>query len=129
MATKAGLDALSGSGIKPEELDMIIVATMSSEYTCPSVSCLVQDAIGAEKAFCFDISAACSGFLFALNTAEQYIKTGKAQNVLIIGSEKLSQLTNWEDRNTCVLFGDGAGAAVVVGSDEPGILDGRQRSI
>lgn len=123
MASKAALDALDGTGITPADLEMIIVGTMSSEYPFPSVGCLIQNEIGAHNAVCFDLSAACSGFLFALSTAEQYIKSGKVKNVLIIGSERLSQLTNWEDRNTCVLFGDGAGAALLVASDEPGVLD------
>lgn len=129
MAAKAAQDALSGTSISPEEIDMIVVATMSSEYSCPSTACLVQDRIGAVNAFCYDLNAACSGFMFALETVTQYIQTGKVKNALVIGSEKLSQVTNWEDRNTCVLFGDGAGAVVVTGSDEAGIVGTVSHSI
>lgn len=129
MASKAALNALEGSDITAEDLDMIIVATMSSEYPFPSVGCLVQNEIGATNAFCYDLSAACTGFIFALDTADQYIRTGKAKNVMVIGSEKLSQLVDWDDRNTCVLFGDGAGAALLTASDEPGIIHTINHSI
>lgn len=129
MAAKAAKDALSGTSISPEDIDMIVVATMSSEYSCPATACLVQDQIGAVNAFCYDLNAACSGFMFALETVTQFIQTGKVKYALVIGSEKLSQVTNWEDRNTCVLFGDGAGAVVVTGSDEPGIVGTVSHSI
>lgn len=129
MAVKAAENALAGTSISPEEIDMIVVATMSSEYSCPATACLVQDQIGAVNAFCYDLNAACSGFMFALETVTQFIQTGKVKYALVIGSEKLSQVTNWEDRNTCVLFGDGAGAVVVTGSDEPGIVGTVSHSI
>jgi 3-oxoacyl-[acyl-carrier-protein] synthase-3 len=129
MAIAAAKDALEGCSIAPEEIDIIIIATMTSEYVHPSVGCLVQKAIGAHKAMAFDISAACSGFLFGLSIADSYIKTGVGKNILVVGSEKVSAITNWEDRSTCVLFGDGAGAAIVTSSDEPGILEIECKSV
>ena len=122
MAIHAANAAISSSGINPNKIELIIVATMTSEYSTPSVACLVQKAIGAKDAMAFDLSAACSGYLFAIQTANQYLKNGMFQNALIIGSEKLSHITNWQDRGTCVLFGDGAGALVIEASDEPGII-------
>ena len=117
MATQAAKKAIEAAGISPEELDLIIVATITPDTFTPSTSCYVQANLGACNAAAFDISAACSGFLFALKTAVQYIGCGQAKKALIIASEKLSHIVNWEDRNTCVLFGDGAGAAVLsVGS-------------
>ena len=113
MATHAAEAALENAGISAEELDMIIVATVSADTYVPSTSCSVQGAIGAIRATCFDINAACSGFLFALNTAYAYIEMGMAKTVLITGSETLSREVDWSDRGSCILFGDGAGAAVV----------------
>lgn len=129
MATKAAVDALEGCNIKPEEIDLIVVATMSSEYSFPAVACLVQKEIGATNAMAFDLSAACSGFIFALSTVNQYIKAGTFKNALVIGVEKLSHLINWEDRNTSVLFGDGAGAAIVIADEQPGILEIECKSV
>lgn len=113
MAAEAGKRALCDAGIGPEEIDMILVATISSDVILPCTACEVQKILGAERAVCFDLSAACSGFIFAYNTALCYLHSGMYQNILIIGSESLSALTNWKDRGTCILFGDGAGAAVV----------------
>lgn len=113
MAAAAGGRALAAAGVKPEDLDLIIVATVTPDMFFPSTACLVQKKIGAWNAVCFDISAACSGFLYALQTARHYINTGNRTTALVIGAEKLSSLINWKDRNTCVLFGDGAGAVVV----------------
>lgn len=113
MAVKAAMAALEDAGMKAEELDMIITATLSADNATPSTACQVQGAIGATRAVCFDLNAACSGFLFSLATAQAYMKAGMAQHVLVIGVETLSKLVDWSDRSTCVLFGDGAGAAVV----------------
>lgn len=113
MATYAAEAALENAGIGAEELDMIIIATVSADTYVPSTSCSVQGAIGAIRATCFDLNAACSGFLFALNTAYAYIEMGMAKTVLIAGSETLSREVDWSDRSSCILFGDGAGAAVI----------------
>ena len=113
---------LSRCQIAPEDIDLIIVATVSGDYTTPSVACLVQAAIGAKNALAFDISAACSGFIFGLSVADKYIRAGIYKNALIIGAELLSKYLNFNDRSTCVLFGDGSGGAMVVRSDEPGLL-------
>lgn len=129
MATYAGKDAMESANIKAEDIDLIIVATITSEYCFPSAACLVQKAIGAKNAMAFDINAACSGFVFALQTANQYIENGMYKTALVIGTEKLSHIINWEDRTTCVLFGDGAGAVILGASDEPGILSSECRSV
>lgn len=113
MATHAAEAALENAGIEAEELDMIIVATVSADSYVPSTACSVQGAIGAIRATCFDINAACSGFMFALNTAYAYIEMGMAKTVLIAGSETLSREVDWSDRSSCILFGDGAGAAII----------------
>lgn len=123
MGTKAAKKALEDGKVEPEEIDMIIVATISSEYSTPSLSCIIQNELKADNAMCFDISAACTGFVYGLDIVNQFIKTGTIKNALVIGVEKLSQLLNWEDRNTCILFGDGAGAVVVSKSNEKGIVD------
>jgi 3-oxoacyl-[acyl-carrier-protein] synthase-3 len=123
MAGYASLRALEKAGRDPKDVELIIVATFSGEYATPSMACLVQKAIGATKAMCFDLNAACSGFVYGIDVADQFIKTGKYKNALVIGSEKLSQILDWEDRSTCVLFGDGAGAVVLEVSDEYGIID------
>ncbi len=120
MATKAARRALESAGVSAEELDLIIVATITPDTFTPSTACYVQNNIGAKNAAAFDISAACSGFLFALKTAVQYVGCGQAGHALIIASEKLSTVVNWEDRSTCVLFGDGAGAAVLRSGGRPG---------
>lgn len=120
LAIEAGMQALDVAGINPSQLDLIIVATATPDHAFPSTACLVQDALGADKAGAYDLSAACSGFVYALNTAADAVKAGSASIVLVIGSETLSRVVNWKDRNTCVLFGDGAGAVVVQASDQPG---------
>lgn len=122
MATHAALDALDAAGIDALSLDMIIVATTSADKSFPSAACEVQAEIGAKNAAAFDVAAACAGFMFAMSVADQYIKTGSAKHILVIGSDVLSRLCNPNDRNTIVLFGDGAGAAIMSASDEPGIL-------
>ena len=113
MATHAAGAALENAGITADELDMIIVATVSADTYVPSTSCQVQGAIGAIRATCFDLNAACSGFLFAMNTAYAYIEMGMAKTILIIGAETLSREVDWSDRSSCILFGDGAGAAIM----------------
>jgi 3-oxoacyl-[acyl-carrier-protein] synthase-3 len=114
MACKAGARALENAGIPAEDIDLILVATISSDVILPCAACEVQKSLGAIKATCFDIGgAACTGFVLAYNTAEAYLASGIYRTALIIGSESLSMLTNWEDRSTCILFGDGAGAAVL----------------
>lgn len=113
MAAEAARAALLNAGVTPDEIDLIIVATVTPDMFFPSTACFVQTKIGAKNAACFDVSAACSGFLFALETARQFIASGAKKTVLVIGAEKLSTIVDWADRNTCVLFGDGAGAAVL----------------
>lgn len=120
LAVDAALDALEVANLPPAEVDLVVVASSSPEHFFPATASLVQDRIGAIKAGAFDLSAACTGFIIALNMAAQAIKTGSIQNALVIGAETLSRITNWEDRTTCVLFGDGAGAFVLQASDEPG---------
>ncbi len=122
LATKAALKALKNGNIDPLDIDLIVLATTSPDTFTPSTACLVQAAIGAENATCFDVSAACSGFIFALNTASKFVMTGSSKTALVIGAEVLSKILNWEDRSTCVLFGDGAGAAIIQKSEENGII-------
>ena len=121
MAVHAARAALENAGVEPEELDLILVGTISGDCYFPSTACQVQSALGADKAVAFDVSAACAGFLFGLGIADAYIKSGMIKTALVIGSETLSKMMDWKDRSTCVLFGDGAGAAVVR-EDEQGIL-------
>ena len=113
LAQKAAERALENAGVKAEELDLIIVATLTSDRIIPSTACMLQTRLGATHAAAFDLSAACSGFVYAAMTASQFIKTGVYKKALVVGAETLSKYINWEDRNTCVLFGDGAGAAVL----------------
>ncbi len=113
MAIEAAKAALDNAGMTPEDLDLIIVATVSADTYVPSTSCQVQGEIGAIRATCFDLNAACSGFLFSMNTANAYLEMGMAKTALIIGAETLSREVDWSDRSTCILFGDGAGAAVL----------------
>src|SRR2546429_8560486 len=113
MATKAALKAIEQAKISPKEIDLIIVATATPDMLFPATACFVQKKIGATKAACLDISAACAGFIFGLEIAQQFITSNTCDTVLVIGADKLTSITNWSDRNTCVLFGDGAGAAVV----------------
>ena len=118
LATKAAEKALEQAGIKAEDVELIIVATITPDTPTPATACHVQAKLGSYSAVAFDISAACSGFLYAMKIAKRLISDGAYNNALIIGAEKLSSVTNWEDRNTCVLFGDGAGAAVLRRSEE-----------
>ncbi len=127
MATEASLEAIENANIDPKEIDMILLATLSAERATPSMSCIVQANIGATNATCFDLNAACSGFVYALHTADAFITSGMAKTILVIGSETLSKLVDWKDRNTCILFADGAGAAIVTKSDH-GIIGAVTRS-
>lgn len=120
LATAAARRALAVAQIRPVDVDLIIVATSSPEHIFPATACLVQDSLGATRAGAFDLLAACSGFIYAVSMASQAIRTGASKTALIIGSETLSRLVNWEDRTTCILFGDGAGAFVLQGREEPG---------
>jgi len=113
MAAKAALKAIEQAKISPTEIDLILVATATPDMLFPATACFVQKKIGATKAACLDISAACAGFLFGLEIAQQFITSHTHDTVLVIGAEKLTSITDWTDRNTCVLFGDGAGAAVL----------------
>jgi 3-oxoacyl-[acyl-carrier-protein] synthase-3 len=129
LAIDAAWDALNVANLRPGDLDLIIVATSSPEHIFPATACIVQDRIGANKAGAFDLSAACTGFIYALNIGTQAIQSGSQDNILVIGSETMSRLTNWKDRNTCILFGDGAGAFVLQAGDEPGgVLSATLRS-
>jgi len=123
LAVKAAAEALRDAKLKPADIELLIVATITPDMQFPATSCIVQRGIGAANAVCFDISAACAGYVYAIAVAEQFIKTGMYRNALVIGAEKLTAITDWKDRNTCVLFGDGAGAAVLGRvSDGSGIL-------
>jgi 3-oxoacyl-[acyl-carrier-protein] synthase-3 len=113
MAARAAENAMDQAGVAATEIDLIIVATVTPDTFFPSTACHVQRLLGAEKAACFDVSAACSGFLYAIEVAQQFISNHTYNTVLVIGADKLSSIVNWKDRNTCVLFGDGAGAAIL----------------
>jgi 3-oxoacyl-[acyl-carrier-protein] synthase-3 len=137
MATAASRKALEMAGIRPDELDLIVCGTVTADMPFPAAACFVQAKLGASKAAAFDVSAACAGSLFALSIADQYIKNGAAQKVLVLGAELLTRITDWSDRSTCVLFGDAAGAMVLVPETRPerGLLsthlhtDGKQIGI
>lgn len=118
MALEASMKALSDAGLSAEDLDLIIVGTITGDYVTPSTACELQAALGADKAVAFDINAACSGFMFALHTAYAYLQCGLYETALVVGAETLSKIMDWTDRSTCVLFGDGAGAAVVQRSSQ-----------
>ena len=138
LAIKAGTAALESAGITANDLDAIVIATTTPDDTFPATAAKVQAGLGAENAFAFDVQAVCAGFVFALDTADAFIKSGKADKVLVIGAESFTRILDWEDRTTAVLFGDGAGAVVLEASDaDPdwGVLssalftDGRYRDI
>ena len=123
MATQAARRALQVARLSPTQVDLIIVATATPDYLFPSTACLVQDALGATRAAAFDLSAACSGFVYSLSVAANMLMAGAGQVALVIGSETLSRFLNWEDRSTCILFGDGAGAVVLQAEEaEGGVL-------
>ena len=135
MGLEAARRALAMAGIAPEELDLIIVATSTPDFVFPSTACLIQGALGNKGAAAFDVQAVCAGFTYALGVAEKFIRSGSHRRALVIGAEVFSRILDWQDRATCVLFGDGAGAVVLEASDTPGILatamhaDGSQNGI
>jgi 3-oxoacyl-[acyl-carrier-protein] synthase-3 len=120
MAAVAGLRAIAVAGLQPDDIDLILVGTLTPDYPMPSAAALVKEAIGGKRAAAMDLAAACSGFVYGYATACAYISSGMAKHVLVIGAETLSRCTDWTDRSTCILFGDGAGAVVLSASDEPG---------
>jgi 3-oxoacyl-[acyl-carrier-protein] synthase-3 len=122
LACNAAKEACKDAKIRSEDIELIIVATVTPDMPFPATACFVQEMLGAKKAACFDLGAACSGFVYALVTAQQLLAGGLYKNALVIGAEKLTSATDWSDRNTCVLFGDGAGAAVLAPVANGGIL-------
>ena len=120
LGVEAAVKALQVANLPPTELDLIICTSSSPEYIFPATACIIQDQIGATKAGAFDLQAACTGFIFAVNMAAQAIRSGSIKNALVVGTEVLSRFVNWKDRGTCILFGDGAGAFVLQASDIPG---------
>lgn len=117
MCIKVAKGLLKKSSVSAEDIDLIIVATITPDFATPSTACMVQSAVGAVNAFAFDVSAACSGFVFAAGIADKYIRSGMCRNAIVIGAETLSKIVNWRDRTTCVLFGDGAGGALLSRSE------------
>lgn len=128
LAVQASLHALDNAGYAPEQIDLLLVATCSPESGIPSVACQVQSRIGADNAVAMDLNAACAGFLFALHTVYAYVEAGIYKSALIVGAEGLSKILDWNDRGTCILFGDGAGAAVVEKTEKGGVLGFVQHS-
>lgn len=122
LAEQAARAALEAAQIKPSEIDLLIVGTTTPDLVFPSTACLLQQRLGAGECPAFDVNAACSGFIYGLSIADQFIRAGSAKRVLVVGAETLTRMLDWGDRSTCVLFGDGAGAAVLVADQEPGIL-------
>jgi 3-oxoacyl-[acyl-carrier-protein] synthase III len=123
MAEQAAVEALENAGVDASEIDAIIVATVTPDYMFPATAALVQKRIGAHKAFAFDLSAACSGFLYALTTGGNMIEAGRAEKVLVIGADKMSSIVDFTDRTTCILFGDAGGAVVLEAAEKNGIID------
>lgn len=129
LAVEASLRALDVAKLKPTDLDLVIVSTSSPEHLFPATACLVQDQLGATRAGAFDLLAACTGFIYALNMAAQAIRSGSVQSALVVGAETLSRIVDWSDRSTCILFGDGAGAFVLqAGAERAGLLSAVMRS-
>lgn len=129
LAYEASRKALKAAGLKAKDINLIIVATVTGDMPLPSTACILQDRLDAKKAAAFDINAACSGFIYGLTVANSFIKSGSFRRILVVGSEILSKFTDWEDRTTCVLFGDGAGAAILEATEEDrGIISARIHS-
>lgn len=122
LAEAAARNALESAGVAASDIDLVIVATTTADKIFPSTACLLQKRLGIHGPAAFDIQAVCSGFIYAITVADKFIRSGSAKKALVVGAETLSRITNWEDRTTCVLFGDGAGAVVLEASEEPGIL-------
>lgn len=122
MAEIASRQAIEAAGLQPDDIDLIVLATSSPDRVFPSTACLLQQRLGIRQCAAFDVQAACSGFIFALSVADQYIRAGSAGKVLVVGSEVNSRVVDWTDRATCILFGDGAGAVVLEASDQPGVF-------
>jgi len=126
LALQASLSAIAAAGIKPEDIDLVIVATTTPDQIFPSTACILQDKLGIKNhGAAFDMQAVCGGFVYALNTADLYIRGGQAKTALVVGAEVLSRILDWNDRTTCVLFGDGAGAVVLQTSTTPGIVSSK----
>ncbi len=128
LAWQAALRALDAAGVKGSELDLIVLGTTTPDIIFPSTACLLQNRLGANGCAAFDVNAACSGFMYALGIADQFIRSGQVRKALVVGAETLTRMLDWSDRSTCVLFGDGAGAVVLVASEEPGIIATRQHA-
>lgn len=130
MATRAAERALEMAGVKASEIDLIVLGTITGDYPWPATACIVQKNLGADNAYSYDISAACSGFVYALSSASDFIQSGRGKKALVIGAETLSRIIDWTDRNTCVLFGDGAGAVVLEATEEgeSGLLSSHMHS-
>lgn len=129
LATKAAERALSAAGVSPEELDLIVMGTITGDYPWPATACIVQNNLGAKNSYAYDVSAACSGFVYALSCASDFIQSGRGKKVLVIGAEILSRIIDWTDRNTCILFGDGAGAVVLEAQEtESGVISSHMHS-
>lgn len=122
LAEQAARAALDAAGLKPSEIDLLIVGTTTPDVVFPSTACLLQQRLGLGECGAFDLNAACTGFVYGLSVADQFIRAGTVRNVLVVGAETLTRMLDWSDRSTCVLFGDGAGAAVLSADSEPGIL-------
>lgn len=122
LALEACKRALHAAHVRPDEIDMIVVATSTPDMVFPATACILQDKLGIKHSIAFDIQAVCSGFVFALATVDKFVRSGSVQCALVVGTEVFSRILNWQDRSTCVLFGDGAGAAVVRASNVPGVL-------
>jgi 3-oxoacyl-[acyl-carrier-protein] synthase-3 len=135
LAVHASRKAIEAAGISVDEIDLVIVATTTPDQIFPSTACILQDKLGIRQGAAFDVQAVCTGFIYALTTADMYIRCGQARTALVVGTEVLSRLLDWDDRSTCVLFGDGAGAVILRASETPGILatklhaDGSQRGM
>lgn len=135
LAEQAARQALDAAGVTPRDIDFLVVGTTTPDVVFPNVGCLLQERLGIHGCAAFSVEAACSGFIYALSIAERFVAGGRAGRALVVGAETLSRITDWSDRTTCVLFGDGAGAVVLEPADEPGIIschlgaDGRYRDL